>query len=148
MIDIQRPPKDPDSVSRTFLEQFVLVPLVSLIIARNTSRTNNTRTNTSWPVKVPLTQITTWTMKMHTGQWKCYTYPAANTTSPECSSCDQLMRNRLDLAPTLQFQPAVQDCSLSNLATMHSQSILCSVPLTPFFLPCNSALSFSSSSTL
>ena len=65
MIDLQRPPKDPDSVSRTFLKQYVLVPLVSLIIARNTSRTNNTRTNTSWPVKVPLKH------KSQHGQWKC-----------------------------------------------------------------------------
>ena len=63
---MQRPPKDPDSVSRTFLKQFVLVLLlVSLIIARNTSRTNNTRTNTSWPVKVPLKH------KSQHGQWKC-----------------------------------------------------------------------------
>ena len=62
---MQRPPKDPDSVSRTFLKQFVLVPLFSLIIARNTSGTNNTRTNTSWPVKVPLKH------KSQHGQWKC-----------------------------------------------------------------------------
>ena len=62
---MQWPPKDPDSASRTFLKQFVLVPLVSLIIARNTSRTNNTRTNTSWPVKVPIKH------KSQHGQWKC-----------------------------------------------------------------------------
>ena len=144
MIDIQRPPKDPDSVSRTFLEQFVLVPLVSLIIARNTSRTHNTRTNTFWPVKVPLKH------KSQHGQWKC-TPGNGNVTHIR-----QQIRPPQSAALVIRWwgtgstwrQPCNFNQQCKTVLSQTLQLSQFSVYQIPFFPPCNSALSFSSSSTL
>ena len=148
MIDIQRPPKDPDSVLRTFLKQFVLVPLVSLIIARNTSGTNNTRTNTSWPVKVPLKH------KSQHGQWKCtpgngnvthmskYDLPRVQLLWSADEEPARLGANLAILTGSARlFSPKPCNYALSEINSLLSSS-------DSFFPPCNSALSFSSSSTL